>query len=108
MTPVRGRVYWAYLNPDEQGERKPYLVVSNNSRNRNFGSCLAVRLTTTLKEERATHVPLLPADAPLEGTVLCDEVTLLYGDELLKDIGALTPTTMGRVGEGLKAALGLY
>jgi mRNA interferase MazF len=104
---VRGRVYWVYLDTGEQEERKPFVVVSNNHRNRNLGDCLAVRLTTTRKEPRTTVVPLGPADSPLRGFVLCDEITHVYDDELLEDIGALSFATMTAVAAGLKAALDL-
>ncbi|WP_343065081.1 type II toxin-antitoxin system PemK/MazF family toxin [Nocardiopsis algeriensis] len=105
---MRGRVYWVYMETEEgEQERKPYVVVSNNQRNRALGDCLAVRLTTTRKEAYTTVVPLGPADAPLRGYVLCDEITLLFNDELLEDIGALSHATMTTVATGLKAALGL-
>lgn len=107
LTPVRGRVYWVYLDTGEQDERKPFLVVSNNQRNANLGDCLAVRLTTTRKEPRTTRVPLGPADLPLRGFVLCDEITHVFDDELLEDLGALSHATMTAVGKGLKAALAL-
>lgn len=105
--PMRGCVYWVYLDTGEQDERKPFLVVSNNQRNAHLGDCLAVRLTTTRKEPRTTVVPLGPADRPLHGFVLCDEITLVYDDELLEQVGALSHLTMGRVSRGLKAALAL-
>lgn len=101
-TPVRGRLYWA----DIGFGRKPWLVVSNNHRNRALGDCLAVRLTTTKKEPQPTVIPLGPAD-PLVGWVLCDEITLLYGEDLAEDAGALSFATMTSVAVGLKAALAL-
>ena len=99
---MRGRLYWA----DIGFGRKPWLVVSNNHRNRALGDCLAVRLTTTTKEPRPTVIPLGPAD-PLVGRVLCDEITLLYGEDLAEDAGALSFATMTSVAVGLKAALAL-
>lgn len=74
LIPVRGRLYPVYLDTGEQNERKPFLVVSNNQRNANLGDCLAVRLTTTRKKPRTTRIPLGPADLPLRGFVLCDEI----------------------------------
>lgn len=105
--PVRGCVYWIYLDTGEQLERKPFLVVSNNQRNTHLGDCLAVRLTTTRKEARTTVVPLGPADLPLHGFVLCDEITLVFRDEVLEQAGALSHATMGQVAKGLSAALAL-
>lgn len=107
LIPVRGRVYWIYLDTGEQEERKPFLVVSNNQRNANLGDCLAVRLTTSRKEPRTTHIPLGPADLPLRGFVLCDEITHVFNDELLEDVGSLSHATMTLVAKGLKAALAL-
>lgn len=66
-----------------------------------------MRPTTTRKEARTTVVPLGPADSPLRGYVLCDEITLLYDDELLEGCGALSHATMTAVAAGLKAALDL-
>lgn len=107
QAPVRGCVYWVYLDTGEQEERKPFLVVSNNQRNTYLGDCLAVRLTTSRKEARTTVVPLGPADRPLHGFVLCDEITLVHNDELLEHVGAFSHVTMGQVTRGLKAALAI-
>jgi mRNA interferase MazF len=100
----RGRVYWAVL--DEEVGRKPYLVVSNNRRNRNLSSVLAVRITTSHKPDIPSVVTLGPGD-PLVGSVLCDEVGPLWEDELQADAGALSPGTMRAVEAGLHDALGL-
>jgi mRNA interferase MazF len=100
--PVRGRVYAADLG---QG-RKPWLVVSNNGRNRQLDSCLAVRITTSRKPALETIVELDAAD-PLVGRVLCDDVNQVYRDELMQDLGALSPRTMAAVNVGLAVALAL-
>ncbi|MDA0563704.1 type II toxin-antitoxin system PemK/MazF family toxin [Streptomonospora sp. S1-112] len=103
LLPVRGRVYAA----DIGFGRKPWLVVSNNHRNRAFDDCLAVRLTTTPRQTRSTIVPLGPADSPLVGRVMCDDITLLYREDLLEDLGAVSFATMTLVAGGLRAALDL-
>jgi mRNA interferase MazF len=48
-----------------------------------------------------------PADAPLTGRVLCDDIEALYKDEITREIGALSPATMRQVDYGLAAALSL-
>lgn len=101
---VRGRVYAAVLS-ERLGE-KPYLVVSNNRRNRALDSVLAVRVTTSQKPELASIVATTPAD-PIAGRVLCDDLVELWPDEVRRDLGACSPATMRRVGDGLRAALGL-
>jgi mRNA interferase MazF len=101
---TRGQVYWATI----EGRRKPWLVVSNNPRNRALGSCLAVRLSTSAKPSLASIVELHDADRPLTGRVLCDDIAVLYPDEDgFEYLSALTPATMRRVDDGLRVALAL-
>jgi mRNA interferase MazF len=102
ITPVRGRVYMADLG----NGRKPWLIVSNNARNRALGDCLAVRITTSVKPDLPSIVQLGPAD-PLAGRVLCDDIALLYREDLEEDRGALTLATMMKVATGLRAALAI-
>ncbi|MFF2618984.1 type II toxin-antitoxin system PemK/MazF family toxin [Kitasatospora sp. NPDC058046] len=103
IVPVRGVVYRA----DAGHGLKPFLVVSNNARNQKLDDCLAVRLTTTPKPDLPSIVKLGPADAGLVGAVLCDDIVVLYRDELRETLGALSPTTMVKVAAGLRAALAL-
>lgn len=100
LVPLRGRVYAADLGHG----RKPFLVVSNNRRNGRLETFLAVRLTTSPKSPLPTVVPLGPDD-PLTGRVLCDDLVALFRDELLDDLGAVTPRTLRDVDDGLRAAL---
>lgn len=86
--------------------RKYYLIVSNNRRNKALGDALAVRLTTSTKPTIDSIVELGRGE-PFVGRVLCDDVVLVYADEVTRDLGALTPGTMRRVESGLKAALGI-
>lgn len=53
--PMRGQVYRVEIN--KHGP-KPYVIVSNNSRNRRLDSVLAVRVTTTDRSQLPTAVPL--------------------------------------------------
>ncbi|MFG3229677.1 type II toxin-antitoxin system PemK/MazF family toxin [Kitasatospora sp. NPDC048194] len=103
IVPVRGVVYRA----DAGYGLKPFLVVSNNARNQKLDDCLAVRLTTTAKPELASIVKLGPADGGLVGSVLCDDIVVLYREELRESLGALSATTMVKVAAGLRAALAL-
>ncbi|MDR1187615.1 MAG: type II toxin-antitoxin system PemK/MazF family toxin [Bifidobacteriaceae bacterium] len=96
----RGQIYWA----DIGAGRKPYLVVSNNARHRQLGTALVVRITTTRKPDLDTIVVLGPPD-PLVGSVLGDDITVLYADDQVEPAGALAPETMMRVNAGLRAAL---
>ncbi len=99
---TRGRIYHADLGAGD----KPYLVVSNNSRNRQLGSALVVRITTSVKPPLDSIVQLSPQD-PLAGRVLCDDINVLYSDEVKHEGGALSLPTMVRVAAGLRAALAI-
>jgi len=101
MMPQRGQLYWVDLGHGP----KPWLVVSNNSRNRNLETVLAVRVTTTIKNSTLpTVVPLAPADS-LVGHILADDVVQLYRDELTSLAGAVSPATMAAVSAALRFAM---
>lgn len=84
---------------------KPWVILSNNSRNRNLDTVLAARITTTSRNAHIpTVVPLTAAD-PLTGFVLVDDIMQLYHDELIEPLGALSPPTMKQISEALRIAL---
>lgn len=107
MTPwplQRGRVYAAQLS--HLKAEKFFLVVSNNQRNRQLGTVLAARLTTSPKPDLPSIVTLGQEES-FVGRVLCDDIVELYPDELRRDLGALSVPAMADVGRGLAVALGL-
>lgn len=99
--PARGQVYRADIGHGP----KPWLVVSNNGRNRRTSDVLAVRLTTT-DRQLATWVALGAAD-PLGGRVNTDNIETLSRDELGDYLGSLNPATMSAVDRALCTALGI-
>lgn len=84
---------------------KPWLIVSNNARNRITSDVLAVRLTTT-QRELPTWVPL-GSDDGLAGLVNTDSIEALGKDELGDHLGTLSPATIIAVNRALTIALGL-
>ncbi|GAB7144840.1 type II toxin-antitoxin system PemK/MazF family toxin [Mycobacterium riyadhense] len=81
---------------------KPWVVLSNNSRNRNLDTVLAARITTTSTNAHVpTVVPLTDAD-PLVGFVLVDDIVQLYHDELTESLGILSPPTMQEISRALR------
>ncbi len=84
---------------------KPWLVVSNNARNRLLSDVIAIRLTTTVRQ-LPTWVHLSAAD-PLSGFANADCIEQLSKDELGDYLGALTPATMRNVNQALAVALAL-
>jgi mRNA interferase MazF len=105
MSLIRGRVYRIDLGPDVG--LKPMLVVSNNARNGQLDSVLAVRITTTPKHAMGSIVELEREDLPLVGRVLCDRISVIYEDEVKADLGAVSTATMRAVELGLMYALGI-
>lgn len=83
--PLRGQVYRCDLGYGA----KPWLIVSNNARNRHTADVVAVRLTTT-RRTIPTWVAMGPSD-PLTGYVNADNIE----------------TTMNKINTALATALGL-
>ena len=103
VAPARGQIY----RVDIGYGAKPWLIVSNNGRNRNLSDVLAVRITTTAKHvELPTWVRLETGD-PLVGCVNTDDLQQLGRDELGDLLGVLTPRTIMRVNEALRVVLAL-
>jgi mRNA interferase MazF len=99
--PLRGQVYRADLGYGP----KPWLIVSNNARNRRLGNVLAVRMTTTAKT-LPTWVEAAAVD-PLVGYVNADNIETLDKGELGEYLGALSVDTMEKVNQALEIALAL-
>jgi mRNA interferase MazF len=99
--PVRGHIYRA----DVGFGAKPWLIVSNNQRNRHLSDVLAIRLSTTQKD-LPTWVPLDRAD-PLGGYANADNIETLDRDELGEYLGALAPATLQKVDHALCIVLGI-
>lgn len=101
VTPLRGQVFRVDLGHGA----KPWLVVSNNSRNRNLETVIGVRITTTNKHENLpTVVPLSHVD-PLVGYVLVDDLIQLYRDELTLLLGTVSAATMRAVSQAIRIAV---
>lgn len=101
MNALRGQVYRA----DFGYGAKPWVVVSNNARNRNLDSVLAARITTTSKNAHVPTVVPLEAGDPLVGFVLVDDIVQLYPEDVDNPLGALLPSTMLRISAALRIAL---
>lgn len=103
VAPVRGQIYRVDIGHGP----KPWLIVSNNRRNRNLSDVLAVRITTTQKHiDLPTWVPLCPDD-PMVGHINTDDLQQLGRDELGELLGVLSPRTIVRVNEALRLVLAL-
>ena len=103
VVPVRGQIYQV----DVGYGVKPWLIVSNNRRNRKLSHAIAVRIVTTDKHvDMPTWVSLGVGD-PLAGYIDTDDIHQLRRDDLGKLLGALAPRTLMQVNEALQLALAL-
>jgi len=99
---MRGQVFWV----DFGFGRKPWVVLSNNVRNRNLDTVLAARITTTAKNAELPTVVELASDDPVAGYVVVDDIVQLYRDQdLAEPGGALGVQTMNKISQALRTAL---
>jgi mRNA interferase MazF len=103
VIPARGQVYRVNIGFGP----KPWLVVSNNQRNRKLSSLLAVRITTTDKHAALPTLVRLGQDDPRTGYVNTDDLQQLGRDELGELLGSVAPATVLRVNEALRIVLAL-
>jgi mRNA interferase MazF len=101
---LRGTIYAATL--PHIGAEKLFVVVSNNRRNRHLESALAARITTTLKQNISSIVPIDHGE-PVNGRVCCDDIELLLPEDCRTSRGAFSPKMMRKIEGGLRAAFGI-
>lgn len=103
----RGRAYLANLSNEAAAQPKIWVVVSNNGRNKGLENALAVRVTTTNKYTDLPSVVLLPDNEIVHGWVRCDDLTTIWEDEPIRELGGLTSAAMRVIESGLRGALGM-
>jgi mRNA interferase MazF len=101
--PLRGQVFFAQWG--DAGE-KPVLVVSNSTRNRHLQDVIVARITSAPKPDIPSIV-LLPSNEPVDGRIVCDDLSTMAKSVLKRAAGGLSRQTMQRVDTALKEALGI-
>lgn len=99
--PVRGQIYRVDLGDGP----KPWLIVSNNSRNRKTADVLATRVTTTPRN-LPTWVELSHED-PIVGLVNTENIEIIGREDLGQYLGSLCASTVMRINEALRIAFGI-
>ncbi|MEV6562416.1 type II toxin-antitoxin system PemK/MazF family toxin [Nocardia sp. NPDC051756] len=101
--PTRGQIY----NVDIGHGPQPWLIVSNDRRNRLLRDVLMSRITTTGEDVGLpTWVKLSSAD-PVVGIVMADELRRVDRDQLGPLLGKISPATVLAVNAALKLALAI-
>ncbi|WP_405162323.1 type II toxin-antitoxin system PemK/MazF family toxin [Nocardia sp. NBC_01499] len=103
VAPTRGQIYRA----DTGHGPKPWLIVSNNRRNRQLPYLLAARITTTDKYASLPTVVPLSTDDPMVGHIVADDLQQLHRDELTALLGTVSPATIMAVNTALKLVLAI-
>ncbi|MFI6165831.1 type II toxin-antitoxin system PemK/MazF family toxin [Nocardia sp. NPDC051052] len=103
VAPTRGQIYRADIGHGA----KPWLIVSNNRRNRQLPSLLAVRITTTDKYVDLPTVIPLSSDDPLVGYIVADDLQQLHRGELKAHLGTVGPATIMAINSALKLVLAI-
>ncbi len=98
-----GQIWWADIGLHEN---KRFAVVSENGWNETFPTVLAVRLSTSPNRDPGPGFPLI-ASQP-RTVAICGHVTTLHEDDLIEQVGALTPTQMRTIAVGLLEVMQLH
>lgn len=108
--PGQGDLFLALLGQgQEQGGKRPCLVVSDSVHNRNALELLVVLPVTTRRWELPMHVRVSPAQSGLgrDSYIMCDQPRTITRGRLLKHLSRLDPVAMGEVKWRLRALLDL-
>jgi mRNA interferase MazF len=110
----RGEIWWASLPEplgSEPGYRRPLLVVQADSFNRSgIRTVLGVALTTNLRLADAPGNVLLPAHQtglPKDSVANVSQIVTTNKSLLTERIGALAPSWIEKIEEGLRLVLDL-
>ena len=111
-SPRRGDVWLADLDPtfgQEQGGRRPVLVVSVDSFNAGLSGLVVVLPMTSRLRRLPLHVPVSPPEGGLRmpSAILCDAVRSIDQRRLIDCWGSVGPATMALVEGCLRHLQGL-
>ena len=96
-------------------KRRPLLVIQANRDNQRMTSTIVAQISTTLhRANEPTHylISVASPEGRLAGllhdsVVSCNNLATITGDRIEKVIGHLSPATMAKINDCLKAALDL-
>jgi mRNA interferase MazF len=109
----RGEVYFADLNPvrgQEQGGRRPVLIIQNNIGNRHSPVTIVAAITSSVAERPyPTEVRLQAGEGglPKDSAVLLNQIKTIDKARLEQRLGQLNAAAMRQVDEAISISLGL-
>jgi len=109
----RGEIWLAELNPirgSEQAEKRPVIILQNDSINRFTSTFLAIPLTTNLRRASLpTCVLLSEGDGGLDkdSVALCHQLRVLDRSRLTRRLGLLSELTLASIDRCVLFTIGL-
>lgn len=112
MTPTRGEVWYADLEPvrgHEQGGRRPVLIISCDAYNRGPADLVLVIPITSRQRGVLYHVSIRPPEGGLSqpSDILCDALRSLARERLGRRSGLVNQETLRQVEDRLRLLQGL-
>jgi len=113
LSPVRGELWWATLDPvvgSEQSGRRPVLILQNDVLSAFTSTVLAVPLTTTLRRAQLPSSAFIPRGASglaTDSVALGHQLRVLDTARLRSKIGAVAPEVLLQVERAVLFALGI-
>lgn len=113
MTPRRGEIWWANLDPvvgSEQGGRRPVLILQNDAISRFTSTILVVPLTTTLRRSQlpsSAFIPHAGTGLTSDSVALCHQMRVLDTTRLSTRIGAIAPEVVLQVEYAAQFTIGI-
>lgn len=110
--PERGDVWLVDLDPvrgNEQGERRPGVIVSAGRFNRGAAELVAILPISSKNKRIPLHVEVTPPEGGVRtlSFVMCDQIRTISKERLIAKWGSLSQTTMERIDDTVKVVLGL-
>ena len=102
----RGDIFWIRAGKEEGYEQiaeRPGVIVSNDKNNLHSGTVEVVMLTGKQKKPLPTHVRIDSARYP--STALCEQITTVTKERLVKFMGTITEREQERIDEALRISI---
>lgn len=110
----RGDIYYADLRPTvgcEQGGIRPVLIVQNDIGNQHSPTTIVITLTSRVKKELPTHVPLhkeqcdgLSADS----IILCEQIRTIDKKRIKDKVGRINEESLDEVMRAVKVSINMF